>query len=309
MASAAIDEQIVSGDREAREDEAEGADPKSAKAGTLYVVATPIGNLEDLSMRALSTLRNVDRIAAEDTRRTRGLLTHFAITGKPLDSLHGHSDARDVTRLVGKLVAGESIAIVSDAGTPVVSDPGDALVKAAIAIGVRVVPIPGASAVLAALVASGLAGEAGFRFLGFLPREGRARGEAIEKACATPEPVVLFESPNRTSDSLRDLAAATPERAACVARELTKMHEELVRGTLAELAALDREWIGEVVVVLGAHDPDARAEAVDDAALDARIDRELAAGAHAKTVAEKLAAWSGRAKRDVYERVVSRKKR
>src|SRR5205807_5799393 len=140
-------------------------------AGTLYVVATPIGNLDDLSARALSTLRACDRVAAEDTRRTRGLLTHFGITGKPLDSLHGHSEARDVERLVEKLCAGESIALVSDAGTPAVSDPGDALVKRAIAEGVRVVPIPGASAVLAALVASGLAGEAGFRFLGFLPRD------------------------------------------------------------------------------------------------------------------------------------------
>jgi 16S rRNA (cytidine1402-2'-O)-methyltransferase len=278
-------------------------------SGTLYVVATPIGNLDDLTARAIATLRACDRIAAEDTRRTRGLLSHLGIVGKPLESLHAHSSARDVERLVERLVAGESVAVVSDAGTPVVSDPGDALVKAAIAAGIRVVPIPGASAVLAALVASGLAGDAGFRFMGFLPREGRARGEAIASACAASEPVILFESPNRTTDTLRDLAAATPDRAGCIARELTKLHEELVRGSLRDLAALDREWIGEVVLVLGPHDPGARGETVDDAAIDARIDAELASGLHAKTIAERLAAWSGRAKRDVYERVIARKRR
>jgi 16S rRNA (cytidine1402-2'-O)-methyltransferase len=294
----------MSGERDVRSDSSGGG-----AAGTLFVVATPIGNLEDLTARALATLRACDRIAAEDTRRTRGLLSHFGITGKPLEALHAHSDARDVARLVERMVAGESVALVTDAGTPAVSDPGTDVVRAAIAAGVRVVPIPGASAVLAALVASGLAGDGGFRFLGFLPRDGRARGEAIARACATGEPVVLFESPNRTTDTLRELAAATPDRPACVARELTKMHEELVRGTLRSLSEDAREWIGEVVIVLGAHDPDARAEQVDDAAIDARIDQELAAGTHAKTIAERLAAWSGRPKRDVYERVIGRKRR
>ncbi len=284
-------------------------DAPTRAPGALFVVATPIGNLDDLSMRALATLRACDRIAAEDTRRTRGLLSHFGITGKPLEALHAHSDARDVARLVERLGAGESIALVTDAGTPAVSDPGTEVVRAAIAAGVRVIPIPGASAVLAALVASGLSGDAGFRFMGFLPRDGRARGEAIAVASATSEPVILFESPNRTGATLEELAAATPSRRACVARELTKMHEELTRGTLSELAATPREWIGEIVIVLGAHDPDARAEAVDDAAIDARIDRELAGGSHAKTIAERLAAWSGRPKREVYERVISRKKR
>ncbi len=241
---------------------------------TLYVVATPIGNLGDITARAHETLRTVDRIVAEDTRRTRQLLTHFGITGKPLDALHAHSTAGDVARVVETLQRGESVAVVTDAGTPIVSDPGAELVRAASAAGIRVVPIPGASAVLAALMGAGLDGNGRFRFVGFLPRDGVARRDAIAEVAATPEQVVIFESPNRTAQSLADFAAATPERTACVARELTKIHEELTRGTLRELAALEREWIGEVVIVLGAHDPKSREAEVDDAALDAPIDEE-----------------------------------
>ncbi len=277
-------------------------------SGTLSVVATPIGNLDDVSARAIETLRTCDRIAAEDTRRTRQLLTHFAIVGKPLDALHAHSSEEDVARIVAHLARGQHVALVTDAGTPLVSDPGSEIVRAAITAGARVIPIPGPSAVLAALSASGLATDSGFRFLGFLPRDGVARAQAISRACDTPEPVVLFEAANRTTATLGDLAAATPSRRACVARELTKMHEEIVRGAVSELAALDREWKGEVAIVLGAHDPEAREAAIDDAAIDARIDEELARGLHAKTIAERLAAWSGRGKRDVYERVVARKR-
>ena len=275
----------------------------------LFVVSTPIGNLEDTSARALATLRAAHRIAAEDTRRTRALLSHFGVTGKTVESLHAHSGEAKIDHLVEALRAGEDVALVTDAGTPVVSDPGEALVRAAIEAGVRVVPIPGASAVLAALVASGFGG-GGFRFLGFLPREGTARHEAVARACDTPETVVLFEAPNRVKATLEDLAAATPDRTAAVARELTKVHEEIVRGPLRELAARDEAgWIGEHVIVLGPHEPAAREAAIDDAAIDRRIDEELAKGGHAKSVAERLAAWSGRPRREVYERVVARKKR
>ena len=277
------------------------------ESGVLYVVATPIGNLGDLTLRAIETLKTASRIAAEDTRQTKKLLSHLGIGGKPVDALHAHSTDRDVARAVDAMLAGDSIALVTDAGTPIVSDPGDVLVQRAIAAGLRVVPIPGASAVLAALVASGLGG-AGFRFLGFLPREGTARRVAIGTACATPETVVLFESPERTKATLEELAEATPDRPACVARELTKLHEEVARGTVASLA--EREsWRGEVVIVLGAWEPASREATIDDAAIDARIDRELADGLHAKTIAERIAAWSGRPKREIYERVVSRKKR
>ncbi|HEX7602721.1 MAG TPA: 16S rRNA (cytidine(1402)-2'-O)-methyltransferase [Polyangiaceae bacterium] len=278
-------------------------------AGTLYLVATPIGNLGDITHRAVDVLRACPRIAAEDTRHTHKLLSHFGIEGKKLDALHAHSSPKDVARLIEKLEAGEDVALVTDAGTPQVSDPGDVLVRAAIAAGIVVVPLPGPSAVLAALSASGLGTGGGFRFVAFLPRDGMARREAIGRVCDEADPVVLFEAPNRLAETLTELAAATPDRRACVAREITKMHEEFLRGTLAELAAQDREWKGEVVVVLGPHDPASRATVIDDAAIDARIDEELAKGAHAKGTAERLAAWSGRPKREIYERVLGRKSR
>lgn len=276
--------------------------------GTLFIVATPIGNLGDLSLRAVETLRTCDRVIAEDTRRTRQLLTHFGIAGKPVDRLDAHASERQVARLVERLGAGESVALVTDAGTPAVSDPGDAVVHAAIEAGARVVPIPGASAVLAALAASGLAGDGGFRFVGFLPRSGGERRSAIALVCETPESVVIFESPNRTSDTLRDLADATPTRRACVARELTKMHEELVRGSLADLAGDPRPWLGEIAIVLGPHDPGDRQARVDDGALDLRIIEALEQGEHVRAIAERLAAWSGRPRRELYARVVARKK-
>jgi 16S rRNA (cytidine1402-2'-O)-methyltransferase len=277
--------------------------------GTLYVVATPIGNLQDMTLRAVETLRRVLHVAAEDTRRTRALLGHLGLQGKELHSLHAHSPATDIERLAAILQRGEDIALASDAGTPLVSDPGGALVRAAIQGGARVVPVPGPSAVLAALVVSGLSTDEGFRFVGFLPRSGPERREAILRISATSEPVVLFESPLRVEVTLRDLADATPARAACVARELTKVHEEATRGTLSELANVAREYRGEVAIVLGGHRPEARQEEVDDAAVDARIQIELARGIHAKAIAARVAAWSGRPRRDLYARVIAMKGR
>lgn len=275
-------------------------------AGTLYVVATPIGNLGDITVRAIETLRAVDRVVAEDTRRTRGLLSHFGISGKPVDRLDANAEAHDVARALTHLEAGESVALCTDAGTPIVSDPGTALVRAAVAAGATVVPIPGASAVLAAIALSGLV-TGGFRFVGFLARSGPERREDITRIVETPESVVLFESPQRTADTLVELAQAMPERDVVVARELTKLHEEAVRGTLAELAAQEkREWLGEVTIVLGP----ARARTgpgMSDEAIDARIDEELALGRRAKDVAEAIAIESGRPKREIYGRVVARR--
>jgi 16S rRNA (cytidine1402-2'-O)-methyltransferase len=271
--------------------------------GILYVVATPIGNLGDFTLRAIETLKSVDRILAEDTRQTLKLLNHFGVVAKKLDRLDANAADRDIARAAEALEKGESIALVTDAGTPSVSDPGDALVKKAIACNVRVVPIPGASAALAALVASGLARGSGFRFFGFLPRSHRA--PIIATIAGTPEPAILFESPERTADTLTELAAAMPGRAVAVARELTKLHEEIVRGTLATLEP--REWRGEIAIVLGAWEPDARGDEISDVAIDERIDKELASGLHSKTIAERLAAWSGRPKREIYARVIARK--
>jgi 16S rRNA (cytidine1402-2'-O)-methyltransferase len=181
------------------------------------------------------------------------------------------------------------------------------LVKAAIKADVRVVPVPGASAVLAALVASGLATGVGFRFVGFLPRDGAPRRDAVALICETPEPVVLFESPERTQATLTELADAMPARPACVARELTKVHEEVVRGTLGALATARDTWRGEVAIVLGGWSRAESTPDIDDEAIDARIERELDAGTHAKTVADVVAAWCGKPRREIYERVVRRK--
>lgn len=273
---------------------------------TLYVVATPIGNLEDLTLRAIRILREVPVVAAEDTRHSMQLLQHLGIGGKRMVALHAHSTDAQVERLAQSLAGGEDVALLTDAGTPVVSDPGDALVRAAIALGVSVVPIPGPSAVLAALVGSGLGGGP-FRFFGFIPRDGSARGEALARIAETSECAILFESPNRVEATVAELASIMPERKICIARELTKKHEEFLRGSLVELSAVSREWLGEVTIVLG---PFERAiAAITDEALDVRIDEELARGGHVKGIAERLAAWSGRPKRDVYERTVTRRKR
>jgi 16S rRNA (cytidine1402-2'-O)-methyltransferase len=279
----------------------------TSRPAILFVVATPIGNLGDLSARAVDTLRASDLILAEDTRRTRQLLSHFAIPGKRVERFDAHATGGHIARFVDELRNGTVVSLVTDAGTPTVSDPGAALVREAIEAGARVVPIPGPSAALAALVGSGLSGDGRFRFVGFLPRSGSARLETMAAIAATPEPVVLFESAARLGPTLSELAAATPDRPACVARELTKVHEEFVRGTCAALASDAREWLGEIAVVLGPHAPEERAARVDDAALDRRIDEALAAGEHARSLAEKLAAWSGRPRRAIYERVVARK--
>ena len=288
-------------------DVADVAGAAEARAGELFVVATPIGNLGDLTLRAIETLRRADRVVAEDTRRTRGLLSHLGIAGKSLERLDAHAGAGDVERIVAYLLAGERVALVTDAGTPVVSDPGTALVKAAVDAGVRVVPIPGACAAVAALSASGLVTGA-FRFLGFLPRSGPERRDVLALVVATPEPVVLYEAPQRIAETLADLARAMPARAAVVARELTKVHEELLRGTLAELCAREagREWLGEITVVLGpaiAREP----TRLSDEELDQRIALGLARGRRAKDLAEELSLETGLPRREVYGRIIARR--
>ena len=241
---------------------------------TLYLVSTPIGNLDDLSARAAETLRSVQRILAEDTRRTR-ILTERVGASAPLVSLHAHNEAERVERIVGWLDAGDDLALVSDAGTPLVSDPGGRVVGAVVAAGHRVVPIPGPSATLAALVASGLP-TGRFTFLGFVARRGKARAADLDRVVEGDETTVLFESPQRLVTLLDDLAGSCePERKVAVARELTKVHEEVVRGTLPEVAGYYRERPprGEVTVVVGPAVRDGRKGVSDQDA--ARLAREL----------------------------------
>lgn len=227
---------------------------------TLYLVSTPIGHLGDLSPRAADTLRSVDRILAEDTRRTRILANH-ADARAPLVSLHAHNERARIARILGWLEAGESLALVSDAGTPLVSDPGGRVVAAVAEGGYDIVPIPGASAVLAALVSSGLPTDR-FVFLGFPERKGKGRRALLDRVASSEETVVLFESPRRLVALLEALAEACgPERRVSVARELTKIHEEIRRGTLVEVAAYYRERPpkGEVTLVVAAGEQEALA--------------------------------------------------
>jgi 16S rRNA (cytidine1402-2'-O)-methyltransferase len=223
----------------------------SAAAGSLYIVSTPIGNLGDMTFRAVEVLSSVALVVAEDTRHSRHLLNHYKIA-TPLKSYHEHNEAKETPALVARLLGGDSIALITDAGTPLVSDPGARLVTAAAATGVKVVPIPGASSVLAALVASGLPSDR-FAFVGFLERKGKSRKQEIERALSSDVTVVLFESANRLDATLRDLnAAGGGERRAVVAREITKQFEEFRRGTIAELEAAyaGESPRGEVVILI-----------------------------------------------------------
>jgi 16S rRNA (cytidine1402-2'-O)-methyltransferase len=218
---------------------------------TLFLVSTPIGNLGDLSPRAADTLRDVTRVLAEDTRRTR-LLTERVGSSARLVSLHAHNESKRIAQLLAWLDAGEDLALVSDAGTPLLSDPGARVVRAVLDGGHSVVPIPGPSAILAALVASGLPSER-FTFLGFVPRKGTERRELLERVASSAETAVIFESPQRLQALLGALAEACgPERRVAVTRELTKLHEEIIRGTLEEANAYYREHPpkGEVTVVV-----------------------------------------------------------
>jgi 16S rRNA (cytidine1402-2'-O)-methyltransferase len=216
--------------------------------GTLYVVATPIGNLEDVTLRALRILREVALIAAEDTRRTARLLQHYSIS-TPTTSLHEHNEHRKSQRLVERLIGGESIALVTDAGTPVVSDPGASLVAAAHAAQIRVEPIPGPSAPMAALSASGLPADQ-FLFLGFPPSRTAERRKWFQALAAERRTLVLFEAPHRLNDTLADALAILGDRHVAMGRELTKTHEELVVRQISTLLALDKEPRGEYTLVL-----------------------------------------------------------
>lgn len=218
-------------------------------AGTLFVVATPIGNLEDLTFRALRTLREVDLVAAEDTRRTAKLLSHYQIH-RPMVSLHEHNEFREAPRLIEQLTRGTSIALVSDAGTPGIADPGSRLVALAHEKGVRVVPIPGPSAIVAALSASGLPA-AQFVFAGFPPRSGKARSDWLNDLANEPRTVVLFESPHRIDRTLHDIAEILSiNRPIIVHRELTKIFEELVKYTNAPSHERPNST-GEFVITIG----------------------------------------------------------
>ena len=271
--------------------------------GTLYVVATPLGNLEDLTFRALRVLGEVDLIAAEDTRRTRKLLAHFDLH-VPLRALHGDSSPAEIAALVRLLGAGQSVAYVSEAGTPGVSDPGAALVAAAREEEVPIVPIPGAAAAAVAFSVAGLPA-AGFIFAGFVPRGDKDRREFLSRWTARELPLVLFESPQRILETLGELAALVPERQVIIARELTKQFEQIVSVPAAEAAeALTPEQVrGEFTLVVAAS-PDAAVEALplSEEKLAEAIELLSEAGVPRKTIAQVLQALTPLSRNEAYKR-------
>lgn len=250
-----------------------------------------------MTYRAVEVLSSTALVIAEDTRHSRRLLDHYRIA-TPLRSYHEHNEAKETPRLVERLLAGDSIALISDAGTPLISDPGSRLVTAAVEAGVAVVPVPGASAVMAALVGSGLPLER-FNFFGFLPRKGKERAEALAEIVRSRATVVLYEAPNRVGDTLRDLAdAGAPERPAVVARELTKKFEEFRRGSVSELAAVyeDVDPKGEVVLLVGG----ASERTLDDEDLRGAAAELRAAGKSSRDVMEHLIGALGAARNTAY---------
>jgi 16S rRNA (cytidine1402-2'-O)-methyltransferase len=269
-----------------------------ASAGRLVVCATPIGNLEDVTLRVLSALRDADVVACEDTRHTRVLLARYGVQAA-LVSYHEHNERERAAELVERMRGGTVVALVSDAGMPLVSDPGYVLVQGCVAAGLAVEVLPGPSAALAALVASALPADA-WRFAGFLPRK---RGALVE-VLGSPETVVAFESPRRVAASLAVLAELDPARPVAVCRELTKVHEDVVRGPAAELA---RRYAGEpprgeVVLVIGGAPP---ASGADPAAVDA-VRRLVEAGARPRTAASVVGELTGSPANALYRAVVTR---
>jgi 16S rRNA (cytidine1402-2'-O)-methyltransferase len=267
--------------------------------GCLYVVGTPIGNLEDLTDRARRVLAEVDLIAAEDTRTAGRLLQRLGVKARLVSLFEGNEHAR-APHLVERLLGGATVALISECGTPAISDPGGILVAASVEAGIDVVPVPGPSAVTAVLSASGLAVDR-FRFEGFLPRRGLARRRRIDELKRDDVAAVIYESPHRLAQTLKELAGRLGARRALVAREVTKMHEELVRGTLPELAErYDGQTVkGELVLVI-----EGRAEGEGVALADDEIEElmraRLAAGESARDVARDLAQQTGRSRRELY---------
>ena len=283
------------------------SDEATGLAGTLYVVATPIGNLGDVTFRALEVLKAVPLVAAEDTRITRRLFARYEISTRMV-SFHARSGAGRLAEMLAHLRSGADLAVVTDAGTPVVSDPGEELVGAWAAEGGAVVAIPGASAVLAAVVSSGIAGPR-WGFEGFLPRSGRERKDRLARIAGDDRATILFEAPSRLGATLRDLAEACgAERPAAVCRELTKLHEQVVRGTLAELSAAVGTSIparGEIaIVVAGSDRAGVEVESEDQGATMAaardRVAALVAGGLHRSDAAKQVAGETGLPRRDLY---------
>jgi 16S rRNA (cytidine1402-2'-O)-methyltransferase len=278
-----------------------------SREGTLYLCPTPIGNLEDITLRALRILKEVDIIAAEDTRVTAKLLNHYEIKARQM-SYHEHNEKTRGQELIELLKEGKDVAVVTDAGTPGISDPGAHLVKLAIEKGIPVVPLPGASAVICALVASGLSTER-FAFEGFLPRRSRERRELLAKLAREERTIVLYESPHRIQRTLKDLYQCLGDRPMVLAREITKLHESFHRGTIGEIleVAESQALRGEMVLVIGGASPDASATSDPEevkSKFKAKMNEMLAEGMGKKQALKAAAEELGISRNEAYKLMI-----
>ncbi len=272
-------------------------------AGRLYIVATPIGNLEDITYRAVRLLGEADLIACEDTRQTRKLLDHYGIQ-KPAVSYHEHNESERAAELAARMLAGATIALVSDAGMPLVSDPGYRLVRAAVENGIEVIPLPGPSAILTALAASGLPTDA-FHFAGFLPARAAQRTKLLESLREETATLIFFEAPHRVAEALEAIGQVLGGRPVVVARELTKLHEEFLRGTADEIRAVleARETIkGEITILVGK----AAGPEPDDRPVEEAVEELMRAGVPRMDAIKQVARRRGLPKRQVYESLLEK---
>ena len=296
----------ASGNGHARPAPADARDAKPSTAGILYLVGTPIGNLEDITLRALRVLKEADQIACEDTRHTQKLLTHYEIH-KPLVSYHEHNEMRRAPELVMALEKGSKIALVSDAGMPLISDPGHRLVSLCVRHRIPVVPVPGPSALLAALGASGLPSEE-FLFVGFLPARGGERRRALERLRIEDRTIILYEAPHRVAEMIADARQILGDRQACLAREVTKLHEEFRRARLSELeiSLEERPARGEITLLIARAEPAETKQSESAQSLAERVEELMRQAKLDRKEALKLAAKErGLTRRAAYDQMLS----
>ena len=274
-------------------------------SGKLYLVATPIGNLEDITLRALRVLKEVDLIAAEDTRNSLKLLNHFDIK-KPLISYHRHNEELRVDNLIEKLKKGENIAVISDAGTPGISDPGEVIAKEAIKNNIDVVPIPGACAAINALIASGL-DTTEFVFFGFLPLNKKLRKEKLEEIKSESKTIIIYEAPHKLKNTLKDLKDILENRKVVLAREITKVHEEFVRGNIDEIISKSEELKGEMIILIEGTEKQEKSNSLNDLSLDEHYDYYEKKGLEKKEIIKNIAKDRGVNKNEIYMNFVNKK--
>lgn len=276
---------------------------KEEKKGKLYLVATPIGNLEDITLRAINVLKDVDLIAAEDTRHTLKLLNHLKLA-KPLMSYHRHNEDVKTDKLMDKLLEGENIALVSDAGTPGICDPGEAIVKTCVEKGIDVIPIPGACAMINALIASGIDTKE-FTFLGFLPINKKSRKEKLHKIETSKETIILYEAPHKLMSTLNDLKMILGDRKVVLARELTKIYEQFIRGNIEEVMEKAQNLKGEIVLIVqGNKEIDIKQE-FEHLSLENHYQLYESQGLEKKEIIKKIAKDRKLAKNEVYQKFIS----